>query len=70
MSIDAMNILLRNSSKRKTSSQVTGSFFKILIDFVKIITADSETLTVSGRADGKLTYSGKNILRKKFCGVE
>lgn len=46
---------------------MTASFFKILIDLVKIITADSETLTFPGRLDGKLTDSGENILRKKFA---
>lgn len=64
--MDAGSILLRNRSKRKASSQVTASFFKILIDLVKIITADWETLTFSGRLDGKLTDSGENILRKNL----
>lgn len=45
---------------------MTVSFFKALIDLVKIITADWETLTFSGKLDGKLTDSGENILRKKF----
>lgn len=67
----AGSVLLRNGSPRKTSSQVTVSFFKILIDLVKIITADWETLTSSGRLDGKFTDSGENIRRrKKVCHVE
>lgn len=48
---------------------MTVSFFKILIDLVKIITADWESLTFSGRLDGKLTDSGENI-QKKTCSVE
>ena len=45
---------------------MTASFFKILIDLVKIITADWEKLTFSGRLGGKLTDSKENILRKSL----
>lgn len=67
--IDAGSILLRNRSKRKSSSQVTASFFNTLIDLVRTITAEWET-PILWQVRWKTYWFWGESTKKKVCSVE